>query len=70
MRNLNCEIVQKKTQFSIIFYTPTPLGENEMPGYDVLEVLYQNCEIHGPSVTGSGPRVGLKWPGSKNILNL
>lgn len=41
-----------------------------MRGYDVLEVLYQNCEIHGPSVTGSGPRVGLKWPGSKNILNL
>lgn len=41
-----------------------------MYGYDVHEVLYQNYEINGPSVKGSGLRVGPIWQCSKNVINL
>lgn len=41
-----------------------------MHDYDVLEALYQNCEIHGPWVRDSGSRVGPMWPYSKNVLTL
>ena len=37
---------------------------------DVHEALNLNCEIHDPSVRGSGSRVGPIWPNSKNVLNL
>ena len=36
---------------------------------DVHEALYLNCEIHDPSVRGSGSRVGPIWPNSNNVLN-
>lgn len=29
-----------------------------MHGYDVDELLYRICDIHGPWVRGSGPRTG------------
>lgn len=33
-----------------------------MPGYDVLEALHQNFDIHDSRVRGSGPRVEPMWP--------
>ena len=41
-----------------------------MPGYDVHEALYRNCEIHDPCDSGSDPSVGLIWPHSGNVLIL
>lgn len=40
-----------------------------MHGYDGHEVIYLNCEINGPWVSGSGQRVGPIWY-SENVLNL
>lgn len=40
----------------------------QMHGYDFPEAFYQNCEIHGPSVRGSGSRVGTLWPYSENVI--
>lgn len=36
--------------------------KNRMHGYEIHEALYQTCEINGPWVRGSSPRVGPIWP--------
>lgn len=38
--------------------------------YKVHAAIYQNYEIHGPWIRGTGPRMGMIWPFSENICYL
>lgn len=53
--------IYKKGKSSKIFLTSTHLEKKEMQYNDIHEAPYQNCEIHGFWVRGSGTKAGLIW---------
>lgn len=67
---LRHHICKKRQIFKNLLFFHTCWEKLNVYGYDVHEVLYQNYEINGPSVKGSGLRVGPIWQCSKNVINL
>lgn len=41
-----------------------------MHGYDIHEIVYLDCEIHGTLLEDSDPRAGPVWPHNENVSKI